>query len=54
MTAWETFFERLQDCIRRNSIDPQDMWNFDEKGFMMGRSGRKNELVISRVRVKMP
>jgi hypothetical protein len=27
----ETFFERLQDCISRNSIDPEDMWNFDER-----------------------
>jgi hypothetical protein len=50
----ETFFEHLQDCISHNSIDPEDMWNFDEKGFMMGRGGKKNELVISRVRMKMP
>jgi hypothetical protein len=52
----ETFFERLQleDCISRNSIDPEDMCNFDEMGFMMGRGGKKNELVISRVRVKTP
>jgi hypothetical protein len=47
----ETFFERLQDCISRNCID---IWNFDDKGFMMGRGGKKNELVISTVRVKMP
>ena len=47
----ETFCERLRGCIRRNSIDPQDMWSFDEKGFMMGCGGKKNELVISRVRV---
>jgi hypothetical protein len=32
----ENFFERLQDCIRHNNIDPEDMWNFDEEGFMMG------------------
>jgi hypothetical protein len=30
------------------------MWDFDEKWFMMGRGGKKNELVISRVRVKTP
>ena len=28
------------------------MWNFDKKGFMMGCGGKKDELVISRVRVK--
>jgi hypothetical protein len=51
----DEYFERLSECIARNHIDPGDMWNFDEKGFMMGgRGGKKNELVSSRVRVKAP
>jgi len=29
-----------KDC----NINPRDMWNFDERGFMMGRGGKKNEL----------
>ena len=49
----ELFFKRLYEVIRRNHIGPDDMWNFDEKGSMMGR-GKKNELVISRVRMKTP
>jgi len=48
----DEYFKRLNDCITRNHIGPGDMWDFDEKGFIMGRSGKKNELVISRVRVK--
>jgi hypothetical protein len=54
VASLDTFFERLQDCISRNSIDPSDMWNYDEKGFMTGLGEKKNELVISRVRVKTP
>ena len=46
------YFNRLYDVIHRNHIDPQDMWNFDEKGFLMGQGGKRNELVISRVRTK--
>ena len=30
------------------------MWNFDEKGFLMGQGGKKNELVIARVWAKSP
>ena len=37
----EVFF-KLQDWIHRNNIDPKDMWNFGEKGFIM-REGRKEE-----------
>jgi hypothetical protein len=35
-------------------IDSENMWNVDEKGIMMGRDGKKNELVISGIRVKAP
>ena len=49
-----TYFGDLEDSIRRNEILPDDMWNFDKKGFIMGRGGKKNKLVISRVRVKTP
>jgi len=54
MKSLEEYFKCLNECITRSHIDPDDMWNFDEKGFMMGRSGKKNELIISRVRVKAP
>ena len=50
----EDFFKRLSDCITCEKIDPEDFWNFDEKGFQMGKGGGANELVISRVRVKTP
>ena len=48
----ELFFKRPYEVIYRNHIAPDDMWNFDEKGFMMGCGGKKNELVISRVCIK--
>ena len=32
----QLFFKRLYMVIHRNHIGPDDMWNFDEKGFMMG------------------
>jgi hypothetical protein len=38
----EAFFEHLQNCMHRNSINPKDMWNFDEKGVHDGE-GRKEE-----------
>jgi hypothetical protein len=38
----EAFFEHPQDCIHCNNIDLKDMSNFDVKGFMMGRGGKKN------------
>jgi hypothetical protein len=44
----DAFFEYLPGCIHCNSIDPKDMWKFDEKGLMMGSGGKKDELVISR------
>ena len=47
----KTYFDNLERCISRNKILPEDMWNFDEKGFRMGLGGKKNELVIARVRV---
>ena len=31
----KTYFDDLEGCIRRNEIIPDDMWNFDEKGFTM-------------------
>ena len=40
-----TYFDDFEDCIRRNEILPDDMWDFDEKGFMTGRWGEKDELV---------
>ena len=48
------YFSRLYDVIHQNHINPDDMWNFDEKGFLMGQGGKRNELVIARVRVKCP
>jgi hypothetical protein len=50
----ETFFERLQDCIRRSRIDPEGIWNFDETRFIMGHGGKTGERIISRERVKTP
>ena len=50
----DDFFKGLSDCITSEKIDPEDIWNFDEKGFQMGKGGGANELVISRVRVKTP
>ena len=51
----EAFFERLQDCSDRN-IGLRNMWNFEEMRSIVGRGGggKKNELVISRVRVETP
>ena len=49
----ELFFKCLYEVIHRNHIAHDDMWNFDEKGSMMGRGG-KNGLVISRVCIKTP
>ena len=31
----------LYEVIHRNHIGPDHMWNFDEKGFMMGRGEEK-------------
>ena len=33
----KTYFDDLEDCLRRNEVLPNDVWSFDEKGFMMGR-----------------
>ena len=49
----ELFFKCLYEVIHRNYIAPDNMWNFDEKGFMMGHGGKKDELVISRVCIKL-
>ena len=48
----ESYFKRLYDVIHRYHIDPVDVWNFDEKGFLMGQGNKKNELVIARVKSK--
>ena len=48
----ELFFKRFDEATHRNHTKPDDMWEFGEKGFMMGRGGEKNELVISNIRVK--
>ena len=40
----KTYIDDLEDCIRRNEILPDDMWNFDEKGFMMSVRGRRMNL----------
>ena len=45
----EDFFKRLSECLTSHKIDPENFWNFDEKGFRMGKGGGANELVISRV-----
>ena len=50
----KTCFDNLERCISRNKILPENMWNFDEKGFRMGQGEKKNELVIARVRVESP
>ena len=50
----ELLFKHLYEVIHCNHIAPDDMWNFDEKSFVMGRGGEKNELVISRVCIKTP
>ena len=48
------YFNRLYDVIHCNHIYPKDMWNFDEKGFLMGQGEKQNELVIARVHMKSP
>jgi hypothetical protein len=50
----DQYFERLNECITRSHIDPDNIWDFNEKGFMMGSGGNKSELVISRVQVNAP
>jgi len=40
----DEYFERFSECITRNHIDPDDIY---EQG------GKKNELVSSRMRVKV-
>jgi hypothetical protein len=35
-----SYFNRLDNATHRNRLDLNDMWNFDEKGFMMGRGGK--------------
>jgi len=49
------FFNRLSELRSRYHIQPQNMWNFDEKGFLLGvaskekvlcRAGRRNPHVI--------
>jgi transposase-like protein len=47
-------FKKLYGVIHRYHIDPKDMWNFDEKGFLMGQGGKQNELIIVRVHAKQP
>ena len=34
----KTYFEDLGDCISRNEIPPDDMWDLGEKRFMAGRT----------------
>ncbi|CUS07494.1 unnamed protein product [Tuber aestivum] len=48
----EDFFKHLTECLASDKIDPEVFWNFDEKGFQMGKGGGANELVKSRVRMK--
>ena len=37
----KTYVDDLEDCIRRNEILPDDLADFDKKGFMMGRGGEE-------------
>ena len=34
----KTYFDDLGDCISRNEIPPDDMWDLGEKRFMAGRT----------------
>jgi hypothetical protein len=34
------YFNRLGNAGHRNHIDFNDMWIFDEKGFMVGHGGK--------------
>jgi len=40
----DEYFKRLSERITRNHINPDDIWNLDEQGFMMGRGGKKSWL----------
>ena len=37
----KTYFDNLERCISHNKTLPEDMWNFDEKGFRMGQGGEE-------------
>jgi len=50
----EDIFKPLSDFLISQKIDFVDFWNFDEKGFQMGKGGGVNELVISHFQVKNP
>lgn len=41
----ENHFKRLGEVIRRNKIDPEDIWNSDQKGFQIG-SGKNYRQVV--------
>ena len=47
-------FDGLERYISHSKILPGDMWYFGEKEFRIGHGGKKNELVIARVRVESP
>jgi len=36
----DEYFQRLSECITRNHIDPDDVWNL---GFMIGCESKKND-----------
>jgi hypothetical protein len=40
------YFDELEDLIRRRSIEKNDIWNFDEKGFSVGK-GEQRSIVIA-------
>jgi hypothetical protein len=39
-------FKQLYDVIHRYNINPDDFWNFDQKGLQMGQGGKQNELIM--------
>ena len=47
----KTYSDDLEDRTRRNEIRLDDMWDFDEKGFLMGAGGEGNGLEEARSRV---
>ena len=47
----KTYFDDLEDHTRRNEIRLDDMWDFDEKGFLMGAGGEGNGLEEARSQI---
>lgn len=53
-TTIHQYFDILEEAIYTDDIQPEDTWNFDEKGFVIGHDGLKNKKIIIPVKTKQP